>query len=76
MKIGTQLSITPPGWMPSTSANQPSWKTSTSTPNAAAVESRLRRIALIGMTTERKAISISRNDSPSTNRKIRGVASS
>ena len=75
MKIGTQLSMTPPGVIPSGSANQPSWKTRTITPNAAAVESRFSRIALIGMTIERNAMSISRNDSPRTNAKIRGVAS-
>ena len=75
MNSGTQLSITPLGVIPSGPANQPCWKTRTSTPYAAAVESRFSRIALIGMTIEWKATSISRNDRPRTNTKIGGVPS-
>ena len=75
MNSGTQLSITPLGVIPSGPANQPSWKTSTRTPYAAATDSRLSRIALIGMTIEWKAMSISRNDSPSTKPKISGTPS-
>ena len=75
MKTGTQLSMTPPAVIPSGSASQPSWKTRTRTPKAAPVESRLSTIALIGITIEWNATSMSRNDRPSTNRKIRGVPS-
>ena len=49
------------------SAHRPSWNTRTSSPNAAPVESRFSRIALIGMTIERNATSSSRNDSARTN---------
>src|SRR3954454_10126605 len=45
----------------------PCWKTSTSTPYAAATESRLSRIALAATTIERKATSISANANSSTN---------
>jgi hypothetical protein len=43
------------------------------TPYAAAVESRLSRIALIGITTDRNATRSSRNESPSTNRNTDGI---
>ena len=56
MKTGTNDSIGP-GLNPSSSSPRPSWKTRTSSPNAAAVDSRFSRIALIGMTIERKATS-------------------
>ena len=66
MKTGTNASIGP-GLKSSRSAPWPSTKTQTSTPNAAAVESRFRRIALIGMTIDRNATSSSRNDNVRTN---------
>ena len=72
MKIGTQPSIGP-GRDARGVRRQPSWKTRTSTPNAAAVESRFSRIALIGMTIERNATSSSRNDRPSTNAMTSGM---
>ena len=65
MKTGTNASIGP-GLNPSSSAPCPSWKTQHQQPEGRAVESRLRRIALIGMTIERNATSSNRNESPRT----------
>ena len=61
MKTGMNASIGP-GLNPSWSCSQPSWKTTTSNPKAAPVESRFRRMALIGMTIERKATRSRAND--------------
>ncbi len=47
-KIGTQLSITGDRASPNAWPMIPSWNTATITPNAAAVDSRLRAMALIG----------------------------
>jgi hypothetical protein len=58
---------------PSASAKRPSWKTSTRSPKAAPVESRFSRIALIGMTIERKATSSNANDKPRTNAMTWGI---
>ena len=69
---GSQL-VTPPFELkPSSDSPQPSWNTRTSTPYAAPTESRLRMIALIGITIERKVTSINRKVSPKTNAKISG----
>ena len=65
MKTGTNASIGP-GLKPRGPDRLPSSNTSTSMPKAAAVESRLSRIALIGMTRERNATSSSRNERNST----------
>ena len=74
MKIGTQLSITA-DWASPSGAEDPSWNTATMTPNAAAVDSRLRAMALIGITSEWKTTSSSRNDRPRTNANTSGIAS-
>ena len=66
MKTGMNASIGP-GLKFSRSEPWPSWKTHTSTPYAAPVESRFSRIALIGITIERNATSSRRNDRARTN---------
>ena len=73
MKIGTQLSMTLDWASPSAWPRKPSWNTATMTPYAAAVDSRLSAIALIGITIEWKATSSSRNDSPRTNANTSGM---
>ena len=75
MKIGTQLSITLDDSIPSRPPRMLSWNTATTTPYAAAVESRLSRIALTGITIEWNTISSRMNDRPSTNANTAGIAS-
>ena len=58
---------------PSRLLPKPCWKTSTSTPYAAATDSRLSRIALTAITSERNATSISANASRSTKATTIGV---
>ena len=58
---------------PSSSFAKPCWNTSTRTPYAAATDSRFSTIVFSAMTTERKATSMSRNASPSTNANTSGA---
>ena len=58
---------------PSSFSPRPSWKTSFSRPYEAPTDSRLSRIALIGITIERNVASRSRNASPRTNANTSGV---
>ncbi len=58
---------------PSSPLPQPSWKTSTSTPYAAATESRFSSTALTAMTSDLNVTSISRNASSSTNANTSGA---
>ncbi len=65
--------IPPIAVKPSSDCRWPSWKIQTRTPYAAATESRLRTIALTGMTIERNVVMSSRNASVSTNTKTHGA---
>ena len=66
-RIGRKGSIPPVASKPSSDLPQPSWKTSTSTPYAAATESRLSSTALTAMTSDLNVTSIKTNASRSTN---------
>ena len=66
--------MTPPfDLKPSAFCRCPYWKTQTRTPYAAPTESRLRTIALSGITIERKVTMSRQNASPSTNANTHGA---
>ncbi|RIJ76964.1 hypothetical protein D1871_08245 [Nakamurella silvestris] len=70
--IGTQASTGPVRPTPTRSSPQPHWKTATRTPKAAPMDSRFIRIALSGITSERKAKASNRNDADITASSIHG----
>src|SRR5918994_1842190 len=63
--IGRNDSIGPVA-SPNRPARLPSWKISVTTPNAPAIESRLKMPALTGISSERKTTASSSSDSPTT----------
>jgi len=64
--IGRKLSTGALTSVPKTLPSQPDWKTATTAPSVAAMESREPSAALIGTTTERKTISSRSSASPTT----------
>ena len=73
MNIGSQFAMPPFDSKPSRFSPQPHWKIATSTPYAAATESRLSRIALTAITIERKDTSRRPKANSSTNPKTSGI---
>src|ERR1700750_83800 len=65
-KSGSQVTTAPLEWKPSNPWRWPYWKIQTSTPEAGATDSRVRVIALIGITIERNVTSSRRKAKPST----------
>src|SRR5215204_134531 len=63
--IGRNDSIGPVA-SPNSPARLPSWKISVTTPNAPAIESRLKMPALIGISSERNTTASSSSESPTT----------
>ena len=63
--IGRKDSIGPVA-SPNSEAKLPSWKISVTTPNAPAIESRLKMPALTGIRIERKTTASSSSESPTT----------
>ena len=62
-------------WTPIRLANQPHWKTATTTPYAAATPSTLSSAAFSGTSTERNTSIRTRNDSPITAPRNSGIRS-
>ena len=67
IRIGTQLDTGTAWSIPSRRTPQPHWKTATSTPYAAAMESRFIAAALIGTATERNTMASRSTETPTTN---------
>ena len=71
--IGIHDSIGPVCSSPNSDCPQPHWNTATSTPYAAAIDSRFMIAALSGTTTERNTTISSRNDSRMTTAIMIGI---
>src|SRR5262245_3733098 len=69
---GIQEISAPVEWKPRNDSRWPSWKIQTRTPYAAPTDSRLRMIALTGITIDRNVNSNRRNAAPSTKPKTIG----
>src|SRR5690348_3070962 len=73
MNTGSQFATPPLDWNDNRLSPQLHWKIATTTPNAAATESRLSAMAFAAMTSERNDTSSSRNANSSTNPNTRGT---